>query len=66
MRKIIMSAVLAIAFIASTSVMAQDKKECTKAKTECCKKDAKKECSKDAKKECTKGEKKECSKKAKK
>jgi len=63
MKKLIMSAIMCIALVASTSVMAQDttpKKECCKAKTECTK--DKKECTKD-KKECTK-DKKECTKNA--
>lgn len=54
MKKMILSAMMAFAFLASTSVMAQTpQKEAPKAKTE-----VKKEM-----KECTKGEKKECSKK---
>ncbi|GAB6121876.1 hypothetical protein [Dysgonomonas termitidis] len=54
MKKLLMSVIMCIAFVASSSVMAQDttpKKECCKAKTECTK--DKKECAKD-KKECTK------------
>lgn len=56
MKKMIMSAIMCVALIASTSVMAQDstKKEgcCSKTKTEC-KKDEKK-------KTCKEGEKKSC------
>lgn len=67
MKKLIMSAVLCIAFVASSSVMAQDttpKKDTAKAKTECTK--DKKEASKD-KKECTKdANKKSCCSKDKK
>lgn len=69
MKKLIMSAVMCIALMASTTVLAQDAtpKKDTKAKTECTKKDgeAKSCCTKDKKaekKECTKkdGEKKSC------
>lgn len=67
MKKLVMSAILCIAFVASSSVMAQDttpKKECTKSKTECTK--DKKACTKD-KKECTKdANKKSCCSKDKK
>ncbi|MBP1616874.1 MAG: hypothetical protein H6Q14_701 [Bacteroidetes bacterium] len=60
MKKIILSAMMAFAFLASTSAMAQEtKKETSKAKTEvksCCKKDAKGECAKKGKKKCTKKE----------
>lgn len=60
MKKMILSAMMAFAFLASTSVMAQEtKKEAPKAKTEakaCCKKDAKGECTKEGKKECAKKE----------
>lgn len=57
MKKLIMSAVMCIALLGSTAVMAQDSKKatCCKAKTECTKKatDKKACCTKD-KKECTK------------
>jgi hypothetical protein len=66
MKKLIMSAIMCVALIASTSVMAQDKTpkkdSCCKEKTECTKDSDKKESSKD-KKACTKdGEKKSCCK----
>lgn len=53
MKKVIMSAVMCIALMASTTVIAQDsqKKEGSKAKTECTKKE---------KKSCKEGEKKSC------
>lgn len=67
MKKIIMSAVMCIALMASSGVMAQDgktaQKDCCKAKTEC-KKDCDKKCCTDKKatdKKCTKdGTKKSC------
>lgn len=37
MKKIIVASVMSFALLASTAVMAQDKKECCKAKTECSK-----------------------------
>ena len=73
MKKLIMSAIMCVALMASTTVMAQDttpKKEgCCKAKTECTKKEGEKKACKDkaAKKECTKKDgKKACCKKDKK
>ncbi|NDV96521.1 hypothetical protein D0T84_16595 [Dysgonomonas sp. 521] len=65
MKKLIMSAIMCVALVASTSVMAQDKTpkkdSCCKAKTECTKDCSKKECTKN-KTECTKDCKKECCK----
>jgi len=62
MKKLIMSAIMCVALMASTAVMAQDttpkKDGCCKSKTECTK-DSKKSCSKD-KKECTKDKKESC------
>ncbi len=63
-----MSAMMCVALMASTAVMAQDtttpkKDGCCKAKTECKKDGEKKSCCKDKKetdKKCTKGEKKSC------
>lgn len=54
MKKVIMSAVMCIALMASTTVMAQDskKKECDKAKTEQCEKKEKKSCKEGEKKSC--------------
>lgn len=54
-----MSAVMCIALMASTSVMAQDsqKKQCDKPKTECQKK---KDCKKAEKKSCKEAQKKSC------
>ncbi|NDV79445.1 hypothetical protein [Dysgonomonas sp. 511] len=60
MKKVIMSAIMCIALMASTTAIAQDcpkQKECCKAKTECTKTCTKKDCTK--KKECPKN-KKEC------
>jgi len=70
MKKLIMSAVMCVALMASAGVMAQDgkttQKECCKAKTEC-KKDCKKECcKKDCDKKCTKDQKATCPKDSKK
>lgn len=76
MKKLVVSAIMAFALMSAVSVMAQDNKKKdadTKAKTECCQKDAAKSecCSKDADKKacCQKdGENKDakacCSKKA--
>jgi len=68
MKKLIMSAVMCVALMASASVMAQDgktaQKDCCKAKTECKKDGEKKDCCKDKKatdkKACTKDGKKSC------
>lgn len=59
MKKVLMSAVMCIALMASTSVMAQDsqKKQCDKPKTECQKK---KDCNKAEKKSCKEAQKKSC------
>lgn len=54
MKKMIMSAIMCVALMASTSVMAQDstKEDCCKAKTECKKDDKKKTCKEGEKKSC--------------
>ena len=64
MKKLIMSAVMCVALIASASVMAQDTKKstCSKTKTECTKKD-KKACADTQKKDCCTKDKKATNKK---
>ena len=66
MKKVILSAIVMIALIGSSNLMAQDvQKKCPKAKTECCDKapecKEKKACCAANRKECTK--KVECTKK---
>lgn len=59
MKKVILSAIVMIALIGSSNLMAQDtQKKCTKAKTECCAKEGTAACKE--KKTCTKADKKEC------
>lgn len=66
MKKVIMSLALCVAFLASSSMIAQDNKDAKKEKTEktCCSKDKKASDKKDANKKCDKksGEKKSCCK----
>ena len=60
MKKVLLSIALVFAIAATSSVMAQEeKKECSKQKTECAKK-----CEKSEEKKCCKSDEKKCAKEA--